>query len=194
MGQYKMKCDICHKNEATIHVQEVIGATKNILNICSECAAEHNIGNGEMGEFNLAEMLYNISSQMLQAHSDNPIAEDADDGGEDESGPACVCGWNTTKFRDGGRLGCPECYNVFAPILVNALRSMHKGSRHMGKRPDKTAGDESVAPPAISLLSLQKELDKCVKSENYERAAEIRDEINELKKRAGNQDKGVPAA
>ena len=187
-----MKCDICHKNEATIHVQEVIGSTKNMLNICSECAAEHNIGGDEMGEFNLAEMLYNISSQMLQGHSDDQVSNDL----EDEEAPelTCVCGWDTAKFRDGGGLGCPECYNAFAPILVNALHSMHKGSTHMGKRPDNAASADSDTRPAISVLSLQKELEKCVKSENYERAAEIRDEINKLKKSADRHEKGVPAA
>ncbi|MCK5844440.1 MAG: UvrB/UvrC motif-containing protein, partial [Victivallales bacterium] len=173
-----MKCDICHNNEATIHVQEVVGGTKNMLNICSECAAEHNIGGDDLGEFNLAEILYNISTQMLQNQSNDPSPDDSDEVADDAPELSCACGWDTAQFRDGGRLGCPECYNVFAPILFNALHSMHKGTAHIGKHPgDSKNSAAPVSKPALTILSLQKELEKCVLSENYERAAKLRDKI-----------------
>ncbi|NOY75225.1 MAG: hypothetical protein GXP32_05465 [Kiritimatiellaeota bacterium] len=192
-----MKCDICHKNEATIHVQEVLNGTKNTLNICAECAAEHNIGGDDLNGFNLAEILYNLSSQMLQNQSDDQESEDSNDTLDDAPELTCSCGWDTSKFREGGRLGCPECYNVFAPILASALHGMHKGSVHIGKRPSSaTKIDDSSPRPALTILALQKELEESVKNENYERAAKLRDEINAIKKAAASEkrDKGVPAA
>ena len=179
-----MLCDICKINEATIHVQEINQGKKKSLNICTHCASEHNISDKEIEGFNLAEILYNLSSQML---NNNP--NDSDDNEspglehpdliEGVSHLKCNCGWDTAKFRETGRLGCAECYNVFAPLLRDALKSMHKGTFHIGKYPG-THIDEN-GKVAMKIMSLQKELEECVKKEEYEKAAKLRDAINKLK-------------
>ena len=91
----------------------------------------------------------------------------------------CPCGWDTVKFKETGRLGCPECYNTFAPLLHDALKSMHKGTFHLGKQPGNPVGTSSAA--AAKILSYQKELELAVQKEDYEKAAELRDIINDLK-------------
>ena len=190
-----MICEICHQNEATIHVQEVLDGSKNTLNLCPVCAAQHNIGgDADMDGVNLAEMLYNISSQMLQANSGDLSSDLVIDSQDDSPEITCRCGWNTSKFREGGRLGCPECYNVFAPILVNALHSMHKGASHVGKHPVDAENIDFGERPTLTIMNLQKELEECVRCENYERAAELRDEINAIKTADTKDGKGEPAA
>ena len=178
-----MLCDICHKNEATIHVQEIVNGKKNTLNICAFCAAEHNIAGDDVNGFNLAEILYNISSQMLKAQSDSESAGIPVESFSEAPSLLCQCGWDTTKFRETGRLGCAKCYNVFAPLLVNALQSMHKGTTHLGKHPADAKSVNANERAALKILNLQKELDECVKRENYERAAKLRDEINAIKQK-----------
>lgn len=186
-----MKCDICKKNEATIHIQEIMNGKKKNLNICSSCASEKNIAESNIDGFNLSEILYNLSSQMMNASQEHQ-EENLEDELSDESiisqhaGVVCSkCGWNTARFRETGRLGCANCYKVFEPVLRNAIANMHKGNIHLGKHPKTVEG--SNAEMAMKLMSLQKELEQHVKREEYEEAAKIRDRINDLKK--GNKKK-----
>ena len=174
-----MKCDVCHKNEATIHIQEILNGKKKNLNICAQCASEKNLADSEIEGFNLSEILYNLSSQMInEASMQKQTPKQIH-----ESHPAVVCrkcGWNTSQFRETGRLGCAECYSVFEPLLKMAIKNMHKGNIHVGKQPATVDG--SNAELAMKLLSLQKELEQHVLREEYEHAAKIRDRINSLKK------------
>jgi len=38
-----MKCALCEKNEALVHVTEVAGSFTRKVDLCTECAAAHNI-------------------------------------------------------------------------------------------------------------------------------------------------------
>ena len=178
-----MKCDVCHENEATIHIQEILNGKKKNLNICATCASEKNLADSAIEGFNLSEILYNISSQMI---GDSPSLEDHSTDHIHESHPSVVCdkcGWDTSKFRETGRLGCAECYSVFEPLLRMAIKNMHKGNIHIGKHPKSF--ESSNAELAMTLMSLQKELEQHVVKEEYEEAAKIRDKINDLKKGRG---------
>ncbi len=46
------------------------------------------------------------------------------------------CGFSQADFKKSGRLGCPECYATFAEGLAGLLKTMHKGTRHVGKAPE----------------------------------------------------------
>ena len=46
------------------------------------------------------------------------------------------CGFTQADFKKAGRLGCPECYKTFAEPLEGLLKTMHKGTRHVGKVPE----------------------------------------------------------
>lgn len=45
------------------------------------------------------------------------------------------CGFGEKDFAKSLRLGCPHCYEVFAPELATFLPRMHVGSTHVGKTP-----------------------------------------------------------
>lgn len=177
-----MLCDICNINEATIHVQELKNGQKKTLNICSSCASEHSLTEKEINGFNLAEVLYNISSQMMKNSGEGmgePSLLNPDFSSDNITNLQCQCGWDTVKFRETGRLGCPECYKTFATLLKDALKTMHKGTYHLGKQPENVS--DVNAKVALKILSFQKELEAAVQREEYEKAAELRDLINELK-------------
>ena len=38
-----MKCDICGKEKAVLHIQEIIGNERHQINICKECEINGNI-------------------------------------------------------------------------------------------------------------------------------------------------------
>ncbi len=172
-----MLCSICNKNEATIHIKEIVNG--KVLHICADCAAKQSQDHPALKGFNLAEMLYNFSAEMgLAGEVDKP-------GDEKESSQVMIvcpdCGWDTNKFRKTGRLGCESCYAAFREIVSAALNNMHRGTLHVGKQPGATADKES-SKMMMKLMNLQKELDELVQREEYEKAAVVRDKINDLKK------------
>lgn len=174
-----MQCEICHQNQATIHIQEIINSQKKVLHICAACAAKKSAEDPMLQGFNVAEMLYNLSGQLgLPAQQTAPDQNMAS--GETEL--ICPeCGWQSADFRRTGRLGCQECYHVFGGILKKALKTMHRGVINVGKTPAGKAGISDHTRRTMELLNLQKELEELVRHEEYEKAATIRDKINQLK-------------
>ena len=63
------------------------------------------------------------------------------------------------------------------------LKSMHKGTRHMGKIPHALQQSRDLSE---KLKSLQKKLDKAVAEEDFEQAAVVRDEIKTMKDKLGD--------
>jgi protein arginine kinase activator len=87
------------------------------------------------------------------------------------------CGFSQADFKKSGRLGCPECYRTFAEGLAGLLKTMHKGTRHVGKTPEALRQTRETVD---RLKLLQKKLAKAIEEENYESAAALRDEIRTL--------------
>lgn len=173
-----MICQLCNKNPATIHIQEIISGEKKVLHICADCAAKKTQDDPVLKGFNLAEMLYNLSGQI-----ELPFSDEEDAPGTDDSQVVLVCsecGWDSTRFRKTGRLGCGNCYEIFNEILSNALKNMHRGSLHVGKKPGGGSSNES-GKLMMELMNMQKELEEYIQREEYEKAAVLRDKINELK-------------
>ena len=116
-----MLCEICQKNEATIHIQEIVGGQKKSLHLCSSCAAAKQQSEGmEFGPFDLAGLLYKLSG--------NPAGKSSEPEAADSSSAQLVCPqcrWDENKMKKTGRLGCSNCYKVFAPVLDELLKNMH---------------------------------------------------------------------
>lgn len=179
-----MLCDICGKNPATIHIQELTGTEKKVLHLCQDCAEKQAREDTEFKDFNLAEVLFQISNQVGK-HFRGEAAEE-----KRESLPkiTCpVCGWSSESFQKTGKLGCPECYQAFRGMLGQIADTMHRGSVHTGKHPLPCGVPSDSRPkPSVSLLHmsikhLQAELEDAVSAERYEEAAVLRDRIAELR-------------
>ena len=186
-----MKCEICHKNEATIHIQEITSSGKKKVNLCIECVLDHKLGTG-ISDLDINAILKKFSTEVLKTEPsdiDLPVAPFALHEKKDLSilHLKCgSCGWSGAELKKIGRLGCGECYRTFQPVLNEIIKDMHRDSVHIGKRPVR----QKVEPKEIvaRLSILRKELEKCIEKEEYEQAAVIRDKINELKQ-LSNQDR-----
>ena len=157
------------------------------MHLCSECAVNksQNDPSFDFGGFNLAEMLYNISESQGGIPGLTPISEDEsiDENQEKKDMPDLKCdncGWALSALRRTGRVGCPECYKIFHEVIDNALENMHRGKLHVGKTPGAKTTNKS-SNNMLKLMNLQKELDEVVQREEYEKAAKLRDKINNLK-------------
>lgn len=181
-----MLCDSCKKREATVHIKQVHNGQCETSNLCSECARElEKNGMLEIG-FNLAEVLTNLKN-----FTDSPAAEIPSGVRErKESTLECPgCGWTVEKLRSsGGKLGCPKCYRVFAPLVGEMISRVQRGEIHLGKRP--SAGEDSGNAIKAELEKLRKEIEMAVSVEEYERAAVCRDRIAQLKEKLRKLEEG----
>lgn len=162
-----MKCCLCKEREATVHLTQIVGDKMQKLDLCEECARSKGV-NDPTG-FSLADLLLGLSG--AQETEPRPRSSDL----------RCPhCGFSQAEFKKLGRFGCPECYQTFAEGLDDLLKTMHKGVRHVGKVPKAYRGVEDLKR---RLQRLQQELARAVQEENFERAAELRDEIKQLQAR-----------
>jgi len=142
-----------------------------------ECAS--NKGVNDAAAFSFADLLLGLgaSQEMEQAS-----------GGPDLRCPKC--GFSQADFKKAGRLGCPECYDTFADGLESLLKSMHKGTQHVGKNPSQSS--RQTHDLNERLKDLQRKLDQAVASEDFEEAAVVRDEIKLTKNKLAELSTAVP--
>jgi protein arginine kinase activator len=158
-----MLCCICKEKEATVHLTQIAGDKVQKVDLCEACA-KHKGVNDPAG-FSLADLLLGLgaSQEIEQAGAG--------------AGLKCPrCGFTQADFKKAGRLGCPECYTTFAEVLHGLLKSMHKGTRHVGKVPESLQQTRDLSD---RLKTLQRRLAKAVEEENFEQAAILRDEIKQ---------------
>ena len=171
-----MLCDDCKKNEATVHIKEFHNGQCKTHHLCAECAGKKE-QQGDFGSlgFKLSEILFNPEKL------DKFINEKTENSTPDSIAVCPECSWTTAKIRESsGKVGCPECYKVFAPILAEAFSKVQRGTLHLGKHP--MAKDDTTGILRQELKRLQTELADSVAAEEYENAALYRDRINAIKK------------
>lgn len=171
-----MLCMVCKKNEAKVHLTQVLEGTLKKVDLCEECAKAKGVDD-PMG-FSLADLLMGLGASQELGHGA---------GAKEAACPAC--GFTQADFKKTGRLGCPECYQHFSDGLEALLKGMHKGPRHTGKTPHEP---RHGAPAGQRIQALQKELDAAIAVENYEEAARLRDEIKSLRAGVAKPDPATP--
>lgn len=159
-----MRCDHCHEREAVVHLTQVTGAETTQVHLCEKCAAEKGI---------------EPATALVKSPLGGLFAQLAAPGGLESSGIELRCprcGSGLADFRDAGRLGCAECWATFAGPLTDLVRRLHGATRHTGEH---YAPPGAPAPAERSPVTerLREELREAVATEDFERAARLRDEI-----------------
>lgn len=170
-----MKCEGegC-QNEATVSETLIRGGKRVERHLCEECARKQGIAVQSHAPIN--ELLAKFVMQQAAAQEAKQQQQ--------EKALACPrCGTTWAKFRQGGLLGCAGCYEVFEDVLaplIDRAQSIpdEERSRHVGKTP-RRAGKDPISI-ARSAASVRRELTEAVQSEQYERAATLRDELRRL--------------
>lgn len=93
------------------------------------------------------------------------------------------CGMDMDEFRRRGRLGCPQCYEVFKLQVGELLERVHGSRQHVGRVPG--VSDVEIERQ-LALEELQHKLQIAVREEAYESAARLRDQIQALESRAAS--------
>ncbi|MBM3839324.1 MAG: excinuclease ABC subunit B [Verrucomicrobia bacterium] len=160
-----MLCDICKQNVATVHLTQMVEGKTKKVDLCEACSKDKGVD--DPTGFSLADLLLGLGAAQEIEHA-MP--------GGDAKCPHC--GFTQADFKKSGRLGCAECYTTFAEGLEGLLKTMHKGTRHVGKAPQSFKQNQDLSD---KLKSLQGKLEKAVVEEDFETAARVRDEINQIK-------------
>jgi protein arginine kinase activator len=202
-----MLCQICQKNVANVHFTQIVNSKKIELYLCEQCAKEKgqlNIGS----PFGMADFFAGLMGfgENAAAHNQAQLEQHCKTCGmsyEDfQKTGKLGCGDCYKLFGDKmkpvlkrlhGNLG----HTGKMPSRFNVKADETKASDLKAAETKKTAvrtytADETGAPngaasketsETLELEHLREMLNKCIKSEEYEKAAELRDRIREIESR-----------
>lgn len=202
-----MKCDTCN-NEATVHEWTKAGGQKHLCEICAAKAGLPVQSQSQISQIIAQNIINVIKSPAPEEAASGPRAEPG--ASEPVSAPpppgappavqvtVCPsCETTLAQFRNSSLLGCAECYRAFESQLAPLIERAHEGATHHTGKIPRQAG----APPApVDLATriamaeerakrvqaLRKQLADAIATEQYERAAKLRDELNRLDRGQGS--------
>lgn len=159
-----MLCQRCKKQTATVHLTDLVKGEKRERHLCEECAGQEGVAVKPHISINDVLNSFLMSQTSIQELAKLKCPE---------------CGISFVEFRSQGLLGCPRDYDVFGEPLASVIERAQDGqTRHAGKAPGQTV---RIDPRQQERLRLQRELREAVEREDYERAAQLRDQLGELK-------------
>jgi len=146
-----MLCDHCHKNEATIHMTNIVNNQKTEQHLCGTCASKLQ-QEGKLSPY----------SSFIKSHQSKRCPQ---------------CGITYDEFNRVGKFGCGQCYETFNSEIDPLLQRIQGSSEYEGTVPSRGT---NVFKAKYEVKRLRHQLDTAVQAENFEEAAILRDKIKEL--------------
>lgn len=165
-----MMCDDCGVRPANFLLKAVTEGAVHEKNLCAVCMAKYQRRIPGLDISNLAGILSGILGSRTSQRTE----------AIDDSFDAMVCGYCGTSyadFRKTGRLGCSKCYDEFKRPLESLLLKVNGNLQHAGRMP---GGLKSEVKIKLDIDRLKQDLVKAIAGEEYEQAAQIRDNIRAL--------------
>ncbi len=169
-----MICEICKKNEATIHIDESFDkAFVREKHLCKHCASKINLfSEDELFSMDISNVFVEQSNSFFETCLSSQSMQT-------NNVLRCECCSKTLNdFLKNKEVGCPSCYVKFSANILFYLKNTMKARRHLGKKPNQ---DIEVASKNQKRFELEKKLVNFISNEDYENAAIIRDYISILK-------------
>lgn len=158
-------CENCKEKMANVKLTEVVDGQKTKLFLCEDCAKKRGVTISQSPQEKVVSKVPKLSLASL-----GPIKKEKD--------LSCThCGMTYEIFQNKSLLGCPKDYTVFEERIKGLLEKVHGSYQHKGKIPSKVAPDIAVER---QILRLREKLNRAIKKEEYEKAAQIRDQLIKL--------------
>jgi len=164
-----MLCGKCHKNRATVRYAEVVDGKVQDLHLCPACLAKHQDEVGVGFELAKPGPVPSHRREWASAKREPVLSREQ----------CKTCGLALQEVVDSSKVGCSTCYETFAEQIEVLFKGLHAGTRHRGKTPRV---DDSRARVRADLQTKRALLRSALRTENYEEAAHLRDEIRVLEK------------
>jgi len=174
-------CQSCNARPAVVQFVQVTGDQRREMWLCRECALS-------VGMRQQVEAFQRLSQLLMQ----QPAMTEITDEMRAALGTTCRrCKLVFEEFVKSGLLGCPECYNEFRDLLKPVLRRLHGVTRATTEKKSESAPFSVPRKPCLepetvsgatteSREHLELQLNLALLEENYERAAEIRDQLKKM--------------
>lgn len=178
-----MLCEKCKKNEATIYYHENVNGREKTYRLCAECEKEME-KNGEIDKINTFDSFFDEFENPFKSMNKLLNGFFGEGGallgthGTVEEKKCPSCGMTFREFAESGMAGCPDCYAAFEKELEPTISRVQGKKQHVGRAP---SGMREKIEMKHRINALEAERKEAVNNENYERAAEIRDELKRLR-------------
>ena len=171
-----MECEDCPRDcplDKSVQLTKIVQGKLSKALVCAECPKRDPLatlpGGAPSGPFSLQAFLAGIKPAAPAPEAPIPELPQV---------PDCPhCGLSFLEFRRTGRLGCYRDYEVFKPALLPLIAKIQHATTHEGSVPARAA---ARLEREARIAALKHELGEAVLAENYERAAELRDELRAL--------------
>lgn len=191
-----MKCDRCD-NEAEVTVKAIVNGVEHDFHLCSECVNKlskqpldeiENFKEIDINNFDLGSLMEKfipsldaiIDSYYEYKYNKNNFSYDYFNSLKQDHCPKCG---NSEANIKSGVFGCPYCYEMDKRLSDNILTQVNNFSKYEGEFPNKHNKFREIA---IEIRNLQEELQKSVEIEDFEKAQNLKEKIDELNMKVRN--------
>jgi len=154
-----MRCEKCKTNIASSVVKKSLDGKAQSVHLCESC----------MKEIELTLMIESIFSDIFDNFKYKPAKK--------QSKKCSSCGLSISDLSEDSTLGCAACYKAYQGAIAQLLSETQYAARHEGKIPVRSG---VLLQREREIIKLRNKMDKSVKEENYEMAAQYRDLIRRL--------------
>lgn len=167
-----MLCQMCGQHPATTHIKTIVNGKLTQAHLCADCAKKQGYGNlfADWGS-GFGSLLSGFMGSAAPARQVTRCPG---------------CGASFEDITRSGKIGCAECYHTFRGQLLPIIQRIHGMAQHKGKVPGSSAlrvtdtNNKIVAVEETPLEEKKRLLKQAIETQDFERAAVLRDEIKEL--------------
>jgi protein arginine kinase activator len=161
-----MLCQRCLKKPASYHSPQIVNNEVVQIHLCEDCVNRKNEQEAQNG---FDDKLNYVYEGLLRSKDEKTSTEET----------RCErCGTGLKEFKKTHLLGCPDCYGALEKYFAKDLDSTNV----------VYARETHASEQTQNLVHLKSELKRAVEEENFERAADLRDVIQNLEQRGAARD------
>jgi len=167
---------------------QIVADEMTELILCSSCAKERGLLDPQSLAFaekffpnSIKDKIENIVRELNPKQKLHPLSIHKTNRDKDMLIHCPSCSFTLEDLRNTGRLGCPDCYTIFAMELDELLNI--QDFEEKSKEGQKQIKD--IQSPKVNHLAqinlLKNQLQTAIQYEDFEQAAQLRDQITQIK-------------